>query len=197
MSKPIEVNPALNLFSADSVSELIASENAIDFAFETEDFPVTFKRLDFPDDVEFSKTMRIRFKCTSSASKNRLVGKEFSIPFYSTKYLCEADGDSILDLYAQKGAEETAMAFSDEITILKHEVALPETGPVPAKGKMYAYVRLKGYEEYLKGKEAKVSFFTLRDNILKTDVVVGQEKNYLRKLTISDPLVRFFDPSAM
>lgn len=197
MSKNFEVNPSLNVFSADSVSEIIASENAIDFAFEKKDFPIVFKRLDFPEDVEFSKTMRVRFRCTSSASKNRLVGKEFSIPFYSSKYLCETDGDNIVDLYANKKPEESAMAFADEFTITAHEVALPETGPVPTKGKMYAYARLSGYEAYLQGKKDKVSFFTLRDEILKTDVVKGQEKNYLRKLTISEPFVRFFDPTAL
>lgn len=197
MSKPFEVNPSANVFSADSVSEIIASENAIDFAFETKDFPVTFKRLDFPEDVEFSKTTRVRFRCTESASKNRLVGKEFAIPFYSAKYLIEKDGDSIVDLYRDKGADDVAMAFTDELTVTAQAIALPDTGPAPEKGKMYAYNRLQGYEAYLKGKKDKVSFFTLRDEILKTEPVKGQENNYLRKLTISDPFVRFFDPSVL
>lgn len=196
MSEIIE-NPALNIFSADVVSEILASENAIDFAFETKDFPVTFKRLDFPADMEFSKTMRIRFKCTGSAHKNRLFGKEFSIPFYSTKYVVDADGDNIVDLFRNKQVEETGMRFADEIVITGHDIALPESGPKPAKGKMYAYQRLQGYPAYLAGKEKKESFFALRDAILATDVVVGQEKNYLRKLTTVEPMVRFFNPSTM
>lgn len=195
MSKSFE-NPALNMFSADSVSELIATENAIDYAFETKDFPATFKRVDFPEDIEFSKVMRIKFRCTGSASKNRLAGKEFSIPFYAAKYMCDEDGDSIIDLYTSKKAEETAMAFADEFTILKHEPAVPDKGPAPESGKMYTYARLQGHGDYIQGKKDKVSFFTLRDNILKTPVVVGQEKNYMRKLTISEPFVRFFEPNS-
>lgn len=193
--KTFDVKPSENIFSADAVSEIIASENAIDFNFENKDFPVTFKRLDFPANTEFSKTMRITFKCTGSASKNRLVGKEFSIPFYASKYLYEDDSEqNIVDQYLAKKPEQTAMSFADELSFIAQKPATPETGIAPKGGKMYTYSRMKGYAKYLEGKEDKVSFFTLRDAILKSGVVEGQEKNYLRHITTDVPLVRFYQP---
>lgn len=195
MLKTFEVNPGQNLFSADSVSEIIASENLVDFNFEKRDFPLTLKRLDFSADTQFSTTMRITFKCTKSAYNNRYAGKEFSIPFYASKYLYDAEsGNTIVDDFIQKESNETAMSFAEEITIEAHKPAEPASGPAPKNGKMYVYSRMKGYAEYLEGKERKDAFYTLRKAILDSGVVEGQEKNYIRDLACSKPLVSFFEP---
>ena len=193
LKEPVIVNPAENIFSADCISELIASESAIDFDFTNKDFPLTFKRKDFPAGQEFSKTMRLTYRCTASADSNRLVGKEFSIPFYSLKYLVEENGESIFDAYARKEQHLDAMSFTDSFEVLSQAVAKPDDGTKPLTGKMYAYSRLAGYTQYIEDKAKGAHFSTLRTAILATGPVPGQEKRYLRKLTLSEPVARFFE----
>lgn len=193
----VENTPAMNVFNADSIGELVPSEGVIDYAFEPKDFPLVLARVPFTTGIEFSKTMRINYKCVSSAYKDRLKGKTFSIPFYSLAYLLNSEGKSCIDLYGSRKEHENAMRFTDSITVLEQAVAKPTSGPAPLTGKMYSYNRLQGYGAYTIARAAKTSYIECRDAILKTAPIEGQEKNYLRVLTCDASPVEYFDIDAV